>query len=232
MTPDGSYHLVLRQPIGPSGDLVGRKIRGTPSYFGVFRLLNASPVSMPPGEVYTSLDKGVIEGTTWPVIGALGYRWYEVAKYMMRPAFGFTLTPILVNLNTWNRLSEAERRILLDEGPQGGRRLVQGISPARRRRRKGAARQGHVAHTDGPRATGKTQGRLGRRAVGNITQEREAPDRPQAVAAVRAPEASARLVQARPSQTRRFGLTETHFSRADRNENSGGPLRLRAVVFA
>lgn len=116
MTPDGSYHLVLRQPIGPSGDLAGRKIRGTPSYFGVFRLLNAAPVSMPPGEVYTSLDKGVIEGTTWPVIGALGYRWYEVAKYLMRPAFGFTLTPILVNLNTWSRLSEAERKILLDEG--------------------------------------------------------------------------------------------------------------------
>jgi TRAP-type transport system periplasmic protein len=116
MTPDGSYHLILRQPIGPSGDLAGRKIRGTPSYLGVFRLLNASPVSMPPGEVYTSLDKGVIEGTTWPVIGALGYRWYEVAKFMMRPSFGFTLTPILANLNTWNRLSEAERKILLDEG--------------------------------------------------------------------------------------------------------------------
>ncbi len=116
MTPDGAYHLVLRQPIGPSGDLAGRKIRGTPSYFGVFRLLNASPVGMPPGEIYTSLEKGVVEGTSWPVLGALGYRWYEVAKYMMRPAFGFSMTPILVNLNTWNRLSDAERKLLLDEG--------------------------------------------------------------------------------------------------------------------
>ena len=115
MTPDGSYHVILRQPIGPSGDLAGRKIRGTPSYAGVFRMLNASVVGMPPGEVYTSLDKGVIDGTTWPVIGALGYRWYEVAKYLMRPAFGFTLTPILVNLNAWNRLTDAERKVFSDE---------------------------------------------------------------------------------------------------------------------
>jgi len=116
MTPDGAYHIILRQPIGPSGDLAGRKVRGTPSYHGVFRLLNASPVGLPPAEIYTSLDKGVVEGTSWPVLGALGYRWYEVAKYMMRPAFGFSVQPILINLNLWNRLGEAERRLLLDEG--------------------------------------------------------------------------------------------------------------------
>jgi TRAP-type C4-dicarboxylate transport system substrate-binding protein len=116
MTPDGAYHLVLRQPIGSSGDLSGRKVRGTPSYYGVFRLLNASPVGMPPSEIYTSLDKGVVDGTSWPVLGALGYRWYEVAKYMMRPAFGFSVQPILINLRLWNSLGETDRKILLDEG--------------------------------------------------------------------------------------------------------------------
>ncbi len=115
-TPDGAYHIILKQPVSASGDLAGRKIRTTPTYLGVFRMLGATVVGLPPGQIYTSLEKGVIEGTTWPVLGALGYRWYEVAKYLMRPAFGFSVQPILMNLNAWNRLSDAERKILLDEG--------------------------------------------------------------------------------------------------------------------
>lgn len=116
MGPDGGYAILLRQPPGPSGDLQGRKIRGTPSYHGVFRMLGASPVQLPPGEIYTSLDKGVVDGAAWPVLGPLNYRWYEVAKYMLRPGFGFTTQPLLMNLAAWNKLSDAERKILLDEG--------------------------------------------------------------------------------------------------------------------
>ncbi len=116
MGPDGGYALILRQPPTPAGDLQGRKIRGTPSYLGVFRMLGASPVQLPPGEIYTSLDKGVVDGAAWPVLGPLNYRWYEVAKYMLRPGFGFTTQPLLMNLAAWNKLSDAEKKILLDEG--------------------------------------------------------------------------------------------------------------------
>ena len=45
------YHIVLRAPVGPSGDLQGRKIRGTPSYHNVINMLGASPVVLPGGEV-------------------------------------------------------------------------------------------------------------------------------------------------------------------------------------
>ncbi len=116
MGPDGGYGILLRQPPGPAGDLQGRKIRGTPSYHGVFRMLGASPVQLPPGEIYTALDKGVVDGAAWPVLGPLNYRWYEVAKFMLRPGFGFTTQPLLMNLAAWNKLSEADKKILLDEG--------------------------------------------------------------------------------------------------------------------
>ena len=55
------YHIVLRAPVGPSGDLQGRKIRGTPSYHTVIGMLGASPVVLPGGEVYSALEKGVEE---------------------------------------------------------------------------------------------------------------------------------------------------------------------------
>jgi TRAP-type transport system periplasmic protein len=110
------YHIVLRAPVGPSGDLQGRKIRGTPSYHTVIGMLGASPVVLPGGEVYSALEKGVVDGAAWPASGVLGMRWYEVAKYMLRPGFGLSHYLMLMNLNAWNRLSEDERKMLLEQG--------------------------------------------------------------------------------------------------------------------
>ena len=110
------YHMVLRAPVGASGDLQGKKIRGTPSYHTVIGMLGASPVVLPGGEVYSALEKGVVDGAAWPASGVLGMRWYEVAKFMLRPSFGLSHYLFLLNLNAWNRLTDAERNILLAEG--------------------------------------------------------------------------------------------------------------------
>jgi TRAP-type C4-dicarboxylate transport system substrate-binding protein len=116
-TPERSaLQIILRQPIGPSGDLKGRKIRGTVTYSGVFSLLGASPVVLPPSEIYTALEKGVVDGAGWPVIGVLDYRWYEVAKYLVRPTFGMLTYPIFFNMTAWNKLTDQQKKILLDEG--------------------------------------------------------------------------------------------------------------------
>ena len=85
-------------------------------------MLGASPVVLPGGEVYAALEKGVVDGAAWPAAGVLGMRWYEVAKYMLRPGFGLSHYLFLMNLNAWNRLTDAERTIC-----DGGR-------PARLRR--------------------------------------------------------------------------------------------------
>jgi TRAP-type C4-dicarboxylate transport system substrate-binding protein len=116
-TPERSaLQIILRQPIGPSGDLQGRKIRGTQTFTGVFSFLGASPVVLPPSEIYTALEKGVVDGAGWPVLGVLDYRWYEVAKYIVRPTFGMLTYPIFFNLDAWNRLSDQQKQILLGEG--------------------------------------------------------------------------------------------------------------------
>ncbi|MSP81167.1 MAG: C4-dicarboxylate ABC transporter substrate-binding protein [Rhodospirillales bacterium] len=115
ITPNGGYHIMLKQPVGPSGDLQGRKIRGTPVYASVITMLGGAMTVLPPAEIYTSLEKGVVDGAAWPVNGALSFRWNEVAKYLLRPAFGVETAPILVNLNTWNRLSEEDRAIIQQE---------------------------------------------------------------------------------------------------------------------
>ena len=58
LTPEGTaYNIILKAPVGPSGDLQGRKIRATQSYAGVLSMLGASPVNLPPAEIYPSWRK-------------------------------------------------------------------------------------------------------------------------------------------------------------------------------
>jgi TRAP-type transport system periplasmic protein len=115
ITPDGGYHIILKQPVGPSGDLQGRKIRGTPVYGSVITMLGGVMTVLPPAEIYSALEKSIVDGASWPVTGALSFRWNEVSKYLLRPAFGVETAPILMNLNAWNRLSEADRQIIQQE---------------------------------------------------------------------------------------------------------------------
>src|SRR5262245_10991522 len=110
------YTFMLKAPVGAEGDLKGRKIRGTPSYHPVIRMLGGAPVVIPIPEVYTALEKGVIDGAASPVVGLLGVKWYEAAKFVSQPAFGYTHQIFLMNLDAWKRLSEGDKKILREEG--------------------------------------------------------------------------------------------------------------------
>lgn len=114
-SPGAGYNILLRQPVKPTGDLAGYKIRGTPSYGGVVKMLGASPVVLPPGEIYTSLEKGLVDGAAWPTFGMSPYRWYEVAKFLLRPSFGTTTQLIFANKATWDKMPAADRDIVMKE---------------------------------------------------------------------------------------------------------------------
>lgn len=117
-TSNAGYHMFLKKPLSAAGDVKGRKIRGTQSYHGVIRALGGSPVVLPGGQIYTALEKGVIDGACWPAAGMLSMKHYEVAKYRVRPTFGSSNLPILVNLAKWKKLSKADQKTILDVGKQ------------------------------------------------------------------------------------------------------------------
>lgn len=109
----GGYHILLRQPLG-GGLFEGLRIRGTPVYHPVIEALGGAPVVLPASEIYPSLERGVVDGAAWPTIGAVGFRWFEVADYMMRPSFGLGGYPVLMNLDRWNSLDEATQTTILE----------------------------------------------------------------------------------------------------------------------
>jgi TRAP-type C4-dicarboxylate transport system substrate-binding protein len=115
MSTDGGYQIILRKPLTPAGNLQGHKIRGNATYANVIKMLGGTVVTLPPGEVYTALDKGVIDGFAWTNYGVADMRLYEPAKFVLRPAFGFGTYAILANLAAWNKLPPADQKVMLDE---------------------------------------------------------------------------------------------------------------------
>jgi TRAP-type transport system periplasmic protein len=111
------YHIFLKKPL-TDGSFKGRKVRGTLSYHGVIRLLGGSPVVLPGGQIYTALEKGVIDGAAWPAAGMLTMKHYEVAKFKVRPTFGTTNTGFWINLAKWKTLTKAEQEVLIEAAKQ------------------------------------------------------------------------------------------------------------------
>ncbi len=116
-SPGIKFHLYLNRKIDRPR-LTGMKIRVTPIYKGVVQALGGIPVTIAPGEVYTALERGVVDGYGWPSVKISDFGWHEVTKYIIDPGFYQVDVGILVNLNTWNKLSPELRQIMIDTAKQ------------------------------------------------------------------------------------------------------------------
>lgn len=105
------YHIMLKEPLGDDA-LAGRRIRGTPIYHPVIEALGGAPVVLPGNEIYPALERGVVDGAAWPTVGAVGFRWFEVADYMVRPSFGQVGHPVFMSLETWNGLDAGTQELI------------------------------------------------------------------------------------------------------------------------
>ena len=98
------FHLYLTKPI-TSADLSGLKLRITPVYRDFFQAQGATVVQTAPGEVYTALERGVVDGYGWPITGIFDLGWHEKTKYRVDPGFYSAEVSILINKATLAKLN-------------------------------------------------------------------------------------------------------------------------------
>src|SRR6266436_5515098 len=107
------FHIYLNKKIEKI-DFSGLKIRVTPVYRDVVEAFGGTPITTAPGEVYTALERGVVDGYGWPVSGIFDLGWEKVTKFRMEPPFYSVEVNVLVNLDTWKGLGDKERKVLED----------------------------------------------------------------------------------------------------------------------
>ena len=67
-------------------------------------------------EVYTALERGILDCGVTGADPAYGQRWYEVTQYMNGPLPSFTATNNIVNAMVWDAMPEDLQKIFLEEG--------------------------------------------------------------------------------------------------------------------
>lgn len=96
-------------------DVSGLKLRGNAVYNAFFtEYLGAQVIDLPTTEVYSALERGVVDATGWTQIGLIDLKWNEFLNYRIEPCFFSTDLGTIVNLDKWNSLSEESRKILQD----------------------------------------------------------------------------------------------------------------------
>jgi TRAP-type C4-dicarboxylate transport system substrate-binding protein len=109
-----NFHVFCNRRIDKVADLKGLKIRVMPLYIPFLKALGASPVTMPPPEIYTAMERGVVEGFMWPRVGMISWGLQEVTKFMIVPGV-FQMEPAtMINLDRWKKIPKDLQDLLLD----------------------------------------------------------------------------------------------------------------------
>jgi TRAP-type C4-dicarboxylate transport system substrate-binding protein len=108
------FHLYLNKKIDKP-DLTGLKIRITPVYRDFFQAMGASVMTTAPGEVYTALERGVIDGYGWPIHALFDLNWQEKTKYRVDPGFYNAEVSLIMNLDKYKSLPAKARQFLDQE---------------------------------------------------------------------------------------------------------------------
>lgn len=122
------FYLWTRVKIEKLVDVKGLKFRATPYYEPLLKALGIVPVSMPMGDVYEAMDRGVVDGWVGPVGPAVTEHFYEVTKYIINPSNPFwrgQSTMLMLNLNTWNRLSKSQQDLMIRVMKEVEKEIVQ-----------------------------------------------------------------------------------------------------------
>ena len=106
--------LSTRSPKVDKPDFSKLKMRVSPNYRAFFTVLGATLVQTQPSEMYTALERGVVDGYGWPNQGIDELGLLPVTKYRIEPGFFAAPNELLINLNTWNKLTPEQKKVLND----------------------------------------------------------------------------------------------------------------------
>lgn len=112
----GPWKLFTNEKLETFNDLQGMKIRA-PEIEGVIAGLEqvgAKPTVIPFNELYGALQQGVVDGMATLGNLMITQKFYEVVKYCYQNDWGIGLDKQMINLNTWNDLTEEQQNILVD----------------------------------------------------------------------------------------------------------------------
>ena len=109
-----NMYLMFKPKVDKDGvpDLSGVKMRATGTYRPLFKALGASTINMKSSEIYTGIQRGVVQGFGWPNVAIVPLGLHKIVKYRVSPAFYQTNTVATMNLDFYNKLPGKAKNLI------------------------------------------------------------------------------------------------------------------------
>jgi TRAP-type transport system periplasmic protein len=117
----GAFRMYMAKKIDKP-DFKGLKLRVSPVYTPLVTALGGAPISMAPGEIFTGLERKVVDGYGWTYTGIDTLGLTEVTKYVIDHPFYSLDTVVLMNKGVWDKLTPDLQKALTEVAEETERR--------------------------------------------------------------------------------------------------------------
>jgi tripartite ATP-independent transporter DctP family solute receptor len=116
----GFRNMYSKSPVSKAGDIVGKKVRvqATKTEDAFFTAYKAVPVHMPFGQVYTSLQTGLVDIAENGFDIVLKNKHYEVAPVVSKTEHEANCNQLWMSQKTWDSLTDEQRGWVADAAEQ------------------------------------------------------------------------------------------------------------------
>ncbi|PJE27328.1 C4-dicarboxylate-binding periplasmic protein precursor [Pseudooceanicola marinus] len=112
--PNGKKQFTSNKPLDTLADFADQKFRVMDSSILIeqFNALGASAIALPFGELYTSLQTGVVDGEENPLDTIMNMKFYEVQEYLVVSDHGAMEDVVLFNPMWWDSLPAEYQEVI------------------------------------------------------------------------------------------------------------------------
>jgi TRAP-type C4-dicarboxylate transport system substrate-binding protein len=113
------YLFMCRGDVATVEDLQGLKVRGSGGGVNIIELIGATPVSMPPSEATSALERGTIDCVLGAVAWLRSYGYMDVTDSVIEAPMGMGGPPMMMHVNrgVWDSLTPEQRQAHIDAAP-------------------------------------------------------------------------------------------------------------------
>ena len=122
----GFAYMMSTKALRTRADMAGIKLWVPPNdeiAQRTFKLGGVSPIPLPLGDVFTSLQTGLIDTVANTPSGAVALQWHGKVKTMVDLPLTFVVGFMVMDLKAWQKLSPADQAVLLKAFAGAGQRM-------------------------------------------------------------------------------------------------------------
>ncbi len=110
----GQLALYTGEEVQTTEDLGSLRFRVSPTYIPLMEGLGAEFVEIDSGEIYSALERGVIDGYGWPTQGVTDMGLHELTRCEVLPHYWQVSNVNIINVEVWKSLTAAQQEILVE----------------------------------------------------------------------------------------------------------------------